>query len=137
MEYLIGIVLAFAVCIFALLTGFDRGRVFYSTMVMVVAQYYILFAVMGASRSMLLAECAGATAFIVLAIIGFKKSLWIIAAALAGHGIYDFFHHMLILDPGVPVWWPGFCMSFDVLAGGFLAILIIRRRHSQSSHSPA
>lgn len=127
MEYLIGIVLAFAVCIFALLTGFDRGRVFYSTVVIVVAHYYVLFATMGASNSVLLAECAGATAFIVLAVIGFKTSFWIVAAALAGHGVYDFFHHFLIHNPGVPSWWPGFCMSFDVLAGAFLAVLLIRR----------
>ena len=128
MPYLIGVVLAFAVCIFALLTGFDRDRAFYSTVVLVVAHYYILFAAMGASNSVLLAECAGAVAFIVLAVIGFKKSLWITAAALAGHGVFDLFHHLIIHDPGVPIWWPGFCMSFDILAGAFLAVLLIRRR---------
>jgi hypothetical protein len=126
MPYLIGIVLALVVCIFALLTGFDRGRVFYSTIVIVVAHYYVLFATMGASNSVLLAECAGAALFIVLAVIGFKKSLWIVAAALAGHGVFDFFHHRVIHNPGVPIWWPGFCMSFDVLAGAFLAFLLMR-----------
>jgi len=25
------------------------------------------------------------------------------------------------------VWWPGFCVSFDVLAAGFLAVLLMRR----------
>lgn len=128
MEYLIGIVLAFAVCIFALLTGFDRGRVFYSTMVIVVAHYYILFATMGAPKSVLLIESAGAAVFISLAVFGFKKSPWVIAAALAGHGVYDFFHHFLIHDPGVPVWWPGFCLSFDIAAAAFLATLLMRNR---------
>jgi hypothetical protein len=127
MEYLIGVVLALAVCIFALLTGFDRDRAFYSTVVIVVAHYYILFATMGTSKSVLLTESAGAAVFIVLAVIGFKKSLWITAAALAGHGVFDVFHHLVIHDPGVPVWWPGFCMSFDVLAGAFLALLLMRR----------
>lgn len=131
MEYLIGLIIALAVCIFALLTGFDRGRVFYSTVVIVVAHYYILFAAMGASRSILIAESAGAIAFIALAVIGFKKSFWITAAALAGHGVYDLFHHLLIHDPGVPIWWPGFCMSFDVVAGAFLAILLLRRPDSR------
>ena len=128
MEYLIGIVLAFAVCIFALLTGFDRGRVFYSTMVIVVAHYYILFATMGAPKSVLLIESAGAAVFISLAVFGFNKSPWVIAAALAGHGVYDFFHHFLIHDPGVPVWWPGFCLSFDIAAAAFLATLLMRNR---------
>ncbi len=46
MEYLIGVGLAVAVCAFAMVSGFDRERVFYPTMVLVVAHYYILFAVM-------------------------------------------------------------------------------------------
>lgn len=128
MPYLIGVVLALAVCLFALLTGFDRDRAFYPTFVLVVAHYYILFAVMGASRSVLLAECLGAAVFFLLAVIGFKASPWIVVAALAGHGVYDFFHHLVIQNPGVPIWWPAFCMSFDILAGAFLAALLLRRR---------
>ena len=56
MEYLIGSALAAAVCIFALLTGFDRDRVFYPTVVAVNATYYILFAVMGGSTQALVWE---------------------------------------------------------------------------------
>jgi hypothetical protein len=127
MPYLIGLVLALAVCIFALLTGFDRDRAFYSTVVLVVAHYYILFAAMGATTPVLISESLAASAFVIFAVIGFKKSLWITVAALAGHGVFDFFHHLIIHDPGVPVWWPGFCLSFDILAAAFLAILLIRR----------
>ena len=57
-----------------------------------------------------------ACAFFALAVAGFKNNLWLIVAALAGHGVFDFFHHLFIQNPGVPVWWPGFCLSFDVLA---------------------
>jgi hypothetical protein len=127
MPYLIGLVLALAVCIFALLTGFDRDRAFYSTVVLVVAHYYILFAAMGATTPVLISESLAASAFVIFAVIGFKKSLWITVAALSGHGVFDFFHHLIIHDPGVPVWWPGFCMSFDVIAGAFLAMLLLRR----------
>lgn len=131
MPYLIGLILALVVCLFAMLTGFDRDRAFYSTVVIVVAHYYILFAVMGATTPVLLAESTAAIIFIVLAVIGFKTSQWITAAALAGHGVYDFFHHLIIQDPGVPAWWPAFCMSFDVLAGAFFAMLLRTRRLSQ------
>ena len=110
-----------------MVTRFDRERVFYPTMVVVVAHYYILFAVMGSSTSVLVVESLVAAAFLVLAVIGFKKSLWLTAAALVGHGVFDFFHHLLIQNSGVPAWWPGFCMSFDVLAGGLLAVLLMRR----------
>jgi hypothetical protein len=44
----------------------------------------------------------------------------------------DFFHHLLIQNPGVPVWWPGFCLSFDVFAAAFLAILLMRRPNLKS-----
>lgn len=127
MEYLIGAGLAVAVCTFAMLSGFDRDRVFYPTLVIVVATYYILFAVIGGSAGAIAFECLTAVAFLIVAVAGFKKSLWLAAAGLAGHGVFDFFHHLIIQNPGVPVWWPGFCLSFDVLAGAFLATVVIRR----------
>src|SRR4051794_35772617 len=128
MEYLIGVVLGAAVCVFALLTGFDRDRVFYPVLLVVVGTYYILFAAMGGSTPALAIESLVAFIFIAAAVVGFKKNLWLIAAGIAGHGVFDFFHNLLIQNPGVPVWWPGFCMSFDVLAGGLLAVLLMRRR---------
>jgi hypothetical protein len=127
MEYLIGVGLAVVVCAFAMLTGFDRDRVFYPTLTTVIATYYILFAAMGSSTRALGLESLIAGAFFALAVAGFRKNLWLIVAALAGHGVFDFFHHLFIQNPGVPVWWPGFCLSFDVLAGGFLAMLLMRR----------
>jgi hypothetical protein len=127
MEYLIGVGLAVVVCAFATLVGFDRDRVFYPTMLTVIATYYILFAVMGSSMPALAWESVIAGAFLALAVAGFKKNLWLIVAALVGHGVFDVFHHLFIQNPALPVWWPGFCLSFDVLAGGFLAMLLMRR----------
>ena len=56
MEYLIGAVLAAVVFAFARLIGFDRDRVFYPTLLIVIATYYILFAVIGTSVHALLIE---------------------------------------------------------------------------------
>ncbi|HET9305268.1 MAG TPA: hypothetical protein VFO46_04505 [Candidatus Sulfotelmatobacter sp.] len=127
MEYLIGVGLAAAVCAFAALAGFDRDRVFYPTLVPVVATYYVLFAVMGGATRALASESLVAVAFFVLAVAGFKTNLWLAVAGRAGHGVFDFFHHRLIQNPGVPLWWPGFCLSFDVLAAAVLALLLMRR----------
>ena len=33
----------------------------------------------------------------------------------------------MMLVPVVISWWPGFCLAFDVFAGGFLAALLKRR----------
>ena len=127
MEYLIGVVLALVVCVFALLTGYDRGRVFYPTVLTVVGTYYILFATMGGSNTVLTIESLVACVYIMLGVVGFKKSLWVAAAGLVGHGGFDFVHHMFIQNAGMPLWWPGFCGSFDVLAGVFLAFLLLKR----------
>ena len=128
MEYLIGVVLAGAVCgLIGLLAGFDRDRAFYPTMLIVVATYYILFAAMADSTATLGVESLGAGAFLAVAVVGFKKNLWLVAAGLCGHGVFDFFHHALIQNPGVPVWWPGFCMSFDVAAGIIMAGQLAKR----------
>ncbi len=127
MEYLIGTLLAVAVGVFAMRSGFDRDRAFYPTVLMVVATYYILFAAIDGSTSALTTESLLAGAFLVMAVVGFKKSLWLVAAGLTAHGILDFFHHRFVQNSGVPAWWPGFCMSYDVLAGGFLAMLLMKR----------
>ena len=126
MEYLIGAVLGVVVGVFARLSGFDRDRAFYPTAMIVIASYYSLFAVMGASRDSTLGiEIAIGLAFSVFAVLGFKKSMWLVAAAIAGHGVFDFFvHHALVTNRGMPVWWPGFCGTIDLVLGGWLAICL-------------
>lgn len=126
MSSLIGASLALGVGIFATRVGFDRDRAFYPTVMIVIASYYVLFAVMGGSSHSLLMECAVMAAFLVAAIAGFKRTLWLVVAALAAHGVLDFVHPQLIANPGVPVWWPDFCLAYDLVAAGYLAALLIR-----------
>ena len=128
MEYLIGLFLSLAVTGFAITTGLDRDRAFYPTVAIVVASYYVLFAAMAASGRALVPEIAVASGFLLLATIGYKRSLWFVAIAIAGHGVFDLVHHFLIENPGVPRWWPGFCAAFDVILGGLLAVRLLARR---------
>ena len=132
MEYLIGGILGGLIFAFGRSTGFDRDRVFYPTVLIVVATYYILFAVMGRSMTALLIETLVAGVFVMAAVAGFKINLWLVATALAAHGVFDFFHHRFIRNPGVPIWWPGFCLGFDVVAGGLLAVLLTKRLISRA-----
>lgn len=126
MPYATGVVLAMLTGLLGRLAGFDRDRAFYPTVTIVVASYYVLFAAMGGSTHALVVESIGLAVFACIAIIGFRSSLWLIAAALAGHGAFDLVHPRLVANPGVPVWWPAFCFAFDVLAGAFLAWLLHR-----------
>jgi hypothetical protein len=75
---------------------------------------------MGGSTHALVIETAFVTAFLTLAYLGFRYSAWLVMAGLGAHGILDFFHSHLIVNPGVPTWWPQFCLAYDVTAAGFL-----------------
>jgi hypothetical protein len=128
MEYVIGFVLALSISLGATAVGFDRSRVFYPVIAIIVATYYALFAILGGSLQALVLECVVIPAFILLAVLGFKRNLWYAVAALAGHGIFDLFHGHFIANPGLPVYWPGFCMTYDVVAAGYLAWLLVTKR---------
>jgi hypothetical protein len=122
-PYLIGLGVAVGVSVFARLVRLDRDRAFYPVVLIVVATYYELFAVMSGSTRTILLESLGVAAFTLIAVLGFKGSLWLVAAGLAAHGVFDFFHGHLILNSGVPAWWPAFCGSYDVTAAACLAWL--------------
>jgi pimeloyl-ACP methyl ester carboxylesterase len=133
MEFLVGAGLAVGVAAFASLTGFDRDRAFYPTALVVIASYYDLFAIMGGEPASLGIETLVLATFICISVIGFKTNLWVVAGALAAHGLFDLVHGQLIENSGVPAWWPMFCLSYDVVAGGLLAWLISSGRlHAQA-----
>ena len=127
MDLAIGIALALGVGVFASIAGLDRSRAFYPVVAMVVASYYVLFAVMGGSRSAIVIESAAGLVFVALAVLGFKRTLWLAVIALAGHGLFDCVHASIVSNPGVPSFWPGFCAAYDVTAAGYLAWLLSRR----------
>ena len=125
MGYGIGSLLSLIVSVFARSVGLDRDRAFYPTVVIVVAHYYVLFAVMGGTTETLIIESIGMMAFLLAAVAGFRSNQWIVVAALVGHGVFDFFHAGIVTNAGVPEYWPAFCMSFDVGAGACLAWLLM------------
>jgi hypothetical protein len=129
MEYVIGVILALAISfIFGTVVGFDRNRAFYPVVMIVIASYYALFALMGGSLHALGLECVFIAGFVLTSVLGFKLNLWWVAGALFAHGVFDFFHGHLISNPGVPVWWPGWCLAYDVTAAGYLSWLLRRSK---------
>jgi hypothetical protein len=71
MEYGIGVLLGIVVGGFARWSGFDRDRSFYPTAMIVIAAYYVLFAVMGAPGGTVVMEAAMGLGFSVLAVVGY------------------------------------------------------------------
>jgi hypothetical protein len=127
-PWIVGAVLALAVGLLTSGFGLDRDRALYPVVQIVVATYYVLFAAIGASSQVLVLEVLVALAFLALAVLGFRVSLWMVAVGLAGHGVFDLFHGSVISNPGVPTWWPPFCMTYDVAAAAFLAWLLQKGR---------
>ncbi len=58
---------------------------------------------------------------------------YVLFAAMAGST--GKVHYLVIQNPGVPAWWPGFCSSFDVLAGGVFALSILSGTSDQHQAS--
>lgn len=130
MEYFLGFAIASVVALTANTLGLDKDRAFYPTVMAVVASYYGLFAAMAGSALVILEEAAVMLVFLLAAVLGFKRNLWVVVAALVGHGILDCFHGHFISNPGIPVWWPMFCLTYDLVAGLLLAWLLCHDRIS-------
>ena len=124
MALLVGALLALAVGPMATAVGLDRDRAFYPTVTIVIASYYALFAVMGGSANALVVESVVGVVFLAFAVSGFRSSLWVVVFALSAHGVFDLVHGRVIVNPGVPAWWPAFCLMYDVTAAAYLAWLL-------------
>jgi Lecithin retinol acyltransferase len=107
--------------------GLDRDRAFYTTVTIVVASYHVLFAAMGGSGHTLILELIVMSGFVTAAVLGFRKSEWILVAALAGHGVFDALRGNAIENPGVPAWRPAFCGTYDVVAAACLGWILVHR----------
>lgn len=127
MDFVSGILLALGVGAFATAVGFDRDRAFYPAVLTVIAGYYVLFAVMGGPPDALILEVCIMAGFVTVAVAGFKWNLWLVVAALFGHGLLDAVHSRVVDNPGVPEFWPMFCLAFDVVAAGYLAVRLLHR----------
>lgn len=128
MPILIGVGAALAVGAFGTISGLDRERSFYATILVVIASYYILFAAMAGSLSALGAELLIFAVFAAVAVWGFRRDLRLVIAGLVAHAVMDSLHGGIVANPGVPSWWPAWCAAYDVTAPAYLAVLVWRGR---------
>ena len=125
MALMIGLGLAIAVAGLARIVGLDRDRAFYPTVLIVVGSYYVLFATMIGSAEAVRVEVIFFLLFAAAAILGFRRSLWVVVAGLGMHGLFDFVRQHSMPASGAPQWWPAFCGGFDVAAAMLLGALIL------------
>ncbi len=139
MEFAVGAILALSACGLGVVAGFERDRAFYPVMMIVIASYYDLFAVIGGDGGVLGVEFAISLVFAGLAVLGFRVNLWLTVVGLLGHAILDFFHARVVTNSGLPAWWSNFCATFDAMAGLYLAWRLVqtdRRKRSAKFWHP-
>lgn len=128
---MVGLGLAVAVGLTARAVGVDRERGFYPLVLIVIASYYLLFAVMAGGAGVS-SELVVFALFTAAALIGFRSSLWIVVIGLATHGLFDLSRGVLLLGDGVPTWWPSFCSAYDLTAAlGLGTLLTVRERRTK------
>jgi RsiW-degrading membrane proteinase PrsW (M82 family) len=106
---------------------------FYSTVLIVIALVYVLFAVMAGRASTIIAESGIAAVFVGLAVGGarwerVRAAGVLVAVGLVAHGAYDLVRDALITNAVVPGWWPVFCGVVDVVLGGWLGTCAVTNR---------
>lgn len=135
-EHAMGFLVALLVIRFANALGFERDRSFYPTVLIVVASYYLLFAAMGGTYTTFAAEAVVFGCFLMLAALAAKRARHLVAMGLIAHGIYDLLHGCIVANPGVPDWWPGFCLTFDLTVGTGLLYASQKRPKSAQRSAP-
>ena len=73
------------------------------------------------------------TLFAIAAVVGFKSSRWIVVAALASRGVFDFLHGAVIENFEVPAWW-AFCLAYDLQSCRQPRSHLINSRHRGLEH---
>jgi hypothetical protein len=57
---------------------------------------------------------------LVFAFVSVRQSAVVVGAFWILHGLYDLTHSQFITNIGVPIWYPVFCFSVDVVVGAYL-----------------
>lgn len=117
LPIVVGVLLGVGIAALGKFTRFDQDRSFYFTVLVVIASYYVLFAVMGGSGQALIWELVVAAVFSTVAIVGALFFPRLVGMGIVAHGLFDFVHDGIVENQGVPTWWPGFCGSIDVVLG--------------------
>lgn len=117
----IGAVLAVLIALLSRITKFDRDRSYFAVILIVIATYYVLFACM--ANEAIMAEVFVASIFSILALCGALRWPILLGLGIFMHGIFDLVHNNFISNSGVPLWWPMFCASIDLVLGTWVIYL--------------
>ena len=125
MDVIAGLLVASAFIALCHGMGLHRERSFYPLVMIVIALAYVLLAASDDAFVIAGAESLLALVFVTAAVVGFRRNLWIVVAALIGHAGFDLAHAALWPTPVVPAWYAGFCLAADGLLALHLSLLLL------------
>ncbi|MEM7002745.1 MAG: hypothetical protein AAF529_18290 [Pseudomonadota bacterium] len=86
--------------------------------------YYMLFGVLAMDASVVWKEFLYGLPYIATGLVVWRmrsaRSLVVIGLAWLSHGLYDFYHDLFFVNPGVFSWYPAFCALVDIAVAGYL-----------------
>ena len=95
--------------------------------------YYMLFGVLAMDGDAIFKELLYGLPYIATGLALWRmKSRWmitVVAAAWLSHGLYDFYHDVFFVNPGVFSWYPAFCALVDVAVATYLFLFVARSGH--------
>jgi hypothetical protein len=102
-----------------------RGqRWLYSLGLLALPGLYAFFALQAGEQAVGVKEMIYGVPFVVVglvfAFVSVRQSAVVVGAFWILHGLYDLTHSQFITNAGVPVWYPVFCFSVDVVVGAYL-----------------
>ena len=99
--------------------------------------YYMLFAVLAGEGAVVLSELICGLLYFAIGLLVWrmdsKITQRVIAVAWLSHGLYDDYHDMFFVNPGVFNWYPAFCALVDIGVGLYL-LAVSNRKGADTQH---
>ncbi len=128
-EAIWGVVAAIAIIILAqVLSRFFSIKLFATACLVAIAFIYVGFSLKDNPASSIILESGVAILLYFVALFGYTRNSSLIAYGIIFHGIWDILHHdQVLLTTDVPVYWPTFCFTIDIIDGLYFLIIFKRK----------
>jgi hypothetical protein len=133
MEIILGVAIAVLIIIITrILSKYFTVRLIAATILVAIAFIYVGFSLKDNPVNLIILEIAVALVFYFLAIIGYTRNGLLIAYGIVLHGVWDIFHHNgFFVQTDLPVYWPSFCLTIDIIDGLYFFFLFRKQNSSK------
>lgn len=95
-----------------------KSRAVFGIGLVVAAAVYVALAIFASAFREALIEGCGVVLFGSLAVLGIRRSAWVLAAGWMAHVAWDLLLHPLDHSSYAPWWYPMACIGFDLMVAG-------------------